>query len=56
MTDFNYQVIDKQTGEVIREDIAYAPLEAEYKDSGHLYYIRNADTGIEWEIPGAEWD
>lgn len=51
MTDFNYQVINKETGEVVREHISYTPLEEEYADSGHLYFIRNAVTGVEWEIP-----
>ena len=46
-----YQVISKATGEVMCEHFAYAPLEVEYRDSGHLYFIRNATTGVEWEIP-----
>ncbi len=46
-----YQVINKETGEIVCTHFAYAPLEAEYRDSGHLYFIRNADTGVEWEIP-----
>lgn len=49
-----FQVISKQTGEVVREHFAYAPLETEYADSAGLYYIRNADTGVEWEIRGEE--
>ena len=51
MIDSNYQVVNKETGEVVREHFAYAPLEAEYAGSGHLYFIRNAVTGVEWEIP-----
>lgn len=47
----NYQVISKKTGKVVAEAMAYSTLEAEYADSGHLYFIRNAKTGVEWEIP-----
>ena len=46
-----YQVINKATGEIVCTNMAYAPLEEEYRDSGHLYFIRNADTGVEWDIP-----
>jgi hypothetical protein len=46
-----YQVICKADGKVVCEHFAYAPLEAEYRDSGALYFIRNATTGVEWEIP-----
>ena len=45
-----FQVINKLTNEVVREHIAYAPLEAEYADSADLYFLKNADTGVEWEI------
>ena len=51
MENVMYQVISKATGEVVCEHFAYAPLEDEYRDSGHLYFIRNATTGVEWEIP-----
>ena len=46
-----YQVVNKQTNEVVSEGLAYAPLEKDYADSGHLYFIRNTQTGVEWEIP-----
>ena len=45
-----YQLIDKATGQVICEAMAYATLEAEYQGETR-YYIRNARTGVEWEIP-----
>jgi len=46
-----YEVVCKATGEVVCTDCAYAPLEKEYADHGHLYFIRNAQTGVEWDIP-----
>ena len=46
-----YQVICKQTNVVVAEGIAYAQLEEQYRDSGHLYFLRNSTTGVEWEIP-----
>ena len=46
-----FEVINKKTGEVVCTHFAYAPLEAEYADSGEIYFIRNADTGVAWEIP-----
>jgi hypothetical protein len=49
-----YEVINKETREVVCTHFAYSPLEAEYADSGHLYLIRNADTGVEWDIPTTE--
>jgi hypothetical protein len=46
-----YQVVNKQTGKVVSEGLAYEPLDKDYADSGHLYFIRNTQTGVEWEIP-----
>ena len=45
-----YEVVCKTTGKVVCTHWAYAPLEEEYADSGELYYIRNTDTGAEWDI------
>ena len=45
-----YEVVCKATGKVVCTHWAYAPLEEEYADSGELYYIRNTDTGAEWDI------
>jgi hypothetical protein len=45
-----YEVVCKATGKVVCTHWAYAPLEEEYADSGELYFIRNAQTGVEWDI------
>ena len=45
-----YEVVCKATGKVVCTHLAYAPLEEEYADSGELYFIRNAQTGVEWDI------
>ena len=46
-----YQVINKQTGEVVAEAHAYSTLEKEYEGLGYKYFMRNATTGVEWDMP-----
>lgn len=44
-----YQAINKTTGAVVREAMAYAPLEAEFADSWD-HEIRNTETGVRWDV------
>jgi len=46
-----YQVINKQTGEVVAEGFFYSRLEWKYFGLGHEYFMRNVETGIEWDMP-----
>ena len=46
-----YQVIKKQTGEVVAEAFNYSSLEWAYAGLGDLYFMRNATTGVEWDMP-----
>ncbi len=43
----SYELISKETGEVVLEHIAYAPLEA--GADPRWYVIRNKDTGVVWD-------
>ena len=49
MYEHVYQAVDKNTGEILAESIAPAPLEERFR--GLDVYIRNDKTGVEWEIP-----
>ena len=46
-----YQVINKQTGEVVAESVFYSRLEWSYAGLGDSYFMRNATTGVEWDMP-----
>jgi hypothetical protein len=46
-----YQVISKETGEIVCEHFSYSYLEERFRDHAHVYFIKNAKTGVEWEIP-----
>lgn len=46
-----YQVINKQTDEVVAEALNYSSLEWSYAGLGHAYFMRNATTGVEWDMP-----
>jgi hypothetical protein len=50
-TMHEYQVINKQTGEVIDEGCFANRLEWKYLGLGYKYFMRNTTTGIEWDMP-----
>jgi len=47
----DYQAVSKTTGEIIAESWCLAALEERYADHWHVVYLRNARTGVEWDIP-----
>lgn len=51
MTTFNFQAVNKFTGEVLAEAMSAAALEERYAEHGHYVFLRNAHTGVEWDIP-----
>jgi hypothetical protein len=56
MNAFNFQAISKLTGEILAEAMSAAALEDRYADHGHWVYLRNANTGVEWDIPETDRD
>jgi hypothetical protein len=51
MDMFNFKAVSKVTGEIIAESWTLAALEERYAEHGHWVYLRNAETGVEWDIP-----
>lgn len=53
-TTFNFQAVSKINGEILAEAMSAAALEERYAEHGHYVFLRNAHTGVEWDIPGSE--
>jgi hypothetical protein len=54
-TAANFQAVSKTTGEILAESWCLAALEERYADHGHWVYLRNAHTGVEWDLPETDY-